>query len=111
MPRLRVIPPWSGIGYDASQCPAPAGPIAQDRGLGGAGHAYAEEQHRHFSVIHTLEDWLRSMFLETGPEADARRTRALPLLAHDGTRMPDLFGRGPDAPINDTVRRRFFGEE
>lgn len=76
-----------------------------------AGHAYAEEQHRHFQVIHTLEDWLRSMFLETGPEADARRARALPLIAQDGTRMPDLFGLGADAPINDTIRQRFFGEE
>jgi hypothetical protein len=25
--------------------------------------------------------------------------------------MPDLFGFGPDVPIGDTVRRRFFGEE
>jgi 2-polyprenyl-6-methoxyphenol hydroxylase-like FAD-dependent oxidoreductase len=76
-----------------------------------AGHAYAEEQHRHFSVIHTLEDWYRSMFLETGPEADARRARALPLIAQDDTRLPDLFGMGPDAPISGTLRRRFFGEE
>jgi len=51
------------------------------------------------------------MFLETGPEADARRAKALPLIAQDGTRMPDLFGMGPDAPINETIRRRFFGEE
>ena len=42
-----------------------------------AGQAYAEEHQRHFSVIHTLEDWLRSMFSETGPEADARRAKAL----------------------------------
>ena len=76
-----------------------------------AGHAYAEEQHRNFQVIHTLEDWYRSMFLETGPEADARRTRALSLIAQDGARMPDLFGMGPDAPISATVKRRFFGEE
>ena len=75
-----------------------------------AGHAYAEEQHRHFSVIHTLEDWLRSMLLETGPEADTRRVRALPLIAQDDTRMPDLFGMGPDAPVSETIRRRFFGE-
>ncbi len=76
-----------------------------------AGERYAEEQHRQFQVIRTLEDWLRSMFLETGPEADARRAKALPLIAQDDTRMPDLFGLGPDAPINNTIRRRFFGEE
>lgn len=76
-----------------------------------AGHAYAEEQHRHFQVIHTLEDWLRSMFLETGPEADARRAKALPLIAQDGARIPNLFGLGPEAPSDETARRRFFGEE
>jgi 2-polyprenyl-6-methoxyphenol hydroxylase-like FAD-dependent oxidoreductase len=76
-----------------------------------AGHTYAEEQHRSFRIIHTLEDWLRSMFLETGAEADARRARALPLMAEDGTRLPDLFGMGPDAPISETIRRRFLGEE
>ncbi len=76
-----------------------------------AGHTYAEEQHQNFQVIHTLEDWYRRMFLETGPEADARRTRALPLIAQDSTRMPDLFGMGPDAPIGATMKRRFFGEE
>jgi 2-polyprenyl-6-methoxyphenol hydroxylase-like FAD-dependent oxidoreductase len=76
-----------------------------------AGRVYAEEQHQNFQVVHTFEDWYRSMFLEMGPGADARRTRALPLLAQDGSRMPDLFGMGPDAPISATVRRRFFGEE
>jgi hypothetical protein len=76
-----------------------------------AGHAYAEEQHRNFSVIHTLEDWFRSMLLETGPEAEARRARALPLIAQDGSRIPNLFGMGPDTPTTDTIKRRFFGEE
>jgi menaquinone-9 beta-reductase len=76
-----------------------------------AGHAYAEAHDRDYQVIHTVEDWLRAMFLETGPEADACRARALPLLAPDGTRTPDLFGLGPETPIGETVRRRFFGEE
>jgi len=25
--------------------------------------------------------------------------------------MPDLFGLGPDTPISETVKRRFFGKE
>ena len=75
-----------------------------------AGHAYAEAQYRDFSVIHALEDWLRAIFLETGPAADMRRERALPLIARDPTRVPDLFGMGPDAPANDAERQRFFGE-
>ncbi len=29
----------------------------------------------------------------------------------DGTRLPDLFALGPEVPVNDAVRRRFFGEE
>ncbi len=76
-----------------------------------AGHAYADEHDRHYSVVHTAENWLREMLLETGPEAEARRARALPLLAQDGTRMPDLFGLGPEVPLNEQVRRRFYGEE
>jgi menaquinone-9 beta-reductase len=76
-----------------------------------AGHAYADEHDRHYSVIHTAENWLGEMLLETGPEAEARRARALPLLAQDGTRMPDLFGLGPEVPLNEQVRRRFYGEE
>jgi len=42
---------------------------------------------------------------------DTDTPRAVPLIGQDGTRMPDLFGLGPDVPIGDTVRRRFFGEE
>jgi hypothetical protein len=59
----------------------------------------------------TVEHWLKALLLETGPEAEARRAQALPLIGQDGTRMPDLFGLGPDVPIGETVRRRFFGKE
>ena len=76
-----------------------------------AGQVYAEEHRRHYYVIHTIEDWLRTLFLETGPEAEARRAKAFPLHAEDSSRMPDLFGLGPDTPISETVSRRFFGEE
>ena len=76
-----------------------------------AGHAYAESHDHDYQVIHTVEDWLRAMFLETGLQAQARRARALPLIAQDGTRMPDLYGLGPETPIGETVGRRFFGEE
>ena len=46
-----------------------------------------------------------------GPEAEARLARALPLLAQDGSRVPDHLFSGPDLPVDETVRRRFFGEE
>ena len=76
-----------------------------------AGHAYAAEHDRHYAPIHTCETWLTQMFLTLGPEADARRERALPLIAADQTRIPDFILSGPDLPLNDSVRRRFFGEE
>ncbi len=75
-----------------------------------AGHAYARAQSGDFSAVHALEDWLRTIFLETGLAANARRERALPLIAQDATRVPDLFGMGPDAPVSEEVRQRFFGE-
>lgn len=76
-----------------------------------AGDAYASEHDRYFNVVHTVEDWLTKFFFETGPEGDARRARALPLLAQDPTRQPDTAFSGPDHAVDDTMRRRFFGEE
>lgn len=74
------------------------------------GHAYACEQHAAFATVRTLENWYRTMFLDQGVEADARRARALPMIAADFSRVPDLFGLGPDAPSDELARRRFFGE-
>jgi 2-polyprenyl-6-methoxyphenol hydroxylase-like FAD-dependent oxidoreductase len=76
-----------------------------------AGHAYAAEHDRHYGVIHTVDNWVSQMFFETGPAGEARRARAFPLLARDPTRAPDHVLSGPDLPLDETVRRRFFGEE
>ncbi len=85
--------------------------LLADTNWDAACHAYADGHDYHFGVIHTAENWLREMWLDRGAEADARRARALPLLAQDPSRMPDhLFG-GPDLPADESVRRRFFGEE
>ncbi|MBZ5672015.1 MAG: FAD-dependent monooxygenase [Acidobacteriia bacterium] len=75
-----------------------------------AGHAYAREHDYHADVIHKTNQWYTQLYLETGPEAVARRTRALPLIAQDPTRQPDGLFAGPDVPVDDTTRRRFFGE-
>lgn len=76
-----------------------------------AGHAYATAYGRDYGVIHRVTQWWGQMFFEPGQEANARRTRALPLIAQDKTRViPHLFS-GPDLPADETVRRRFFGEE
>jgi 2-polyprenyl-6-methoxyphenol hydroxylase-like FAD-dependent oxidoreductase len=75
-----------------------------------AGHSYAEQHDTYFQRIHTVCCWLRSLFQEQGPEADARRQRAMPRILEDGSRVPDhLFG-GPELPLDEAVRARFFGE-
>jgi 2-polyprenyl-6-methoxyphenol hydroxylase-like FAD-dependent oxidoreductase len=76
-----------------------------------AGHAYAAEHDRHYGIIHRVDGWYAEVFMELGPEADERRLRALPLAAADPTRFPDPPISGPEAPHDDGVRRRFFGEE
>jgi 2-polyprenyl-6-methoxyphenol hydroxylase-like FAD-dependent oxidoreductase len=76
-----------------------------------AGHTYAEEHDRHYGVIHTVDNWLSQMLFAIGSEAEACRARALPLIAQDPTRMLDHGLCGPDWPLNEMVRRRFFGEE
>jgi 2-polyprenyl-6-methoxyphenol hydroxylase-like FAD-dependent oxidoreductase len=77
-----------------------------------AGREYAAAHDRGYATIHTTEDWFTTFFLETGPEADARRERALPLIAEEPDRLPDGFMSGPDAaPADESARRRFFGED
>jgi menaquinone-9 beta-reductase len=74
-----------------------------------AGNEYASEHRRYFSAIHTSCGWLRQMFQEQGAEADQRRAIALSLIASDPTRIPDHIMSGPELPIDDNVRSRFFG--
>ncbi|SUZ83326.1 uncharacterized protein METZ01_LOCUS36180, partial [marine metagenome] len=76
-----------------------------------AGRAYAAEHNKYFTVTTTVHRWLEKMLVETGPEADARRELALPLWREDDTRRVDTVASGPDHAIDETVRRRFFGEE
>jgi 2-polyprenyl-6-methoxyphenol hydroxylase-like FAD-dependent oxidoreductase len=76
-----------------------------------AGHAYAAAQDHDYGVIHRVTQWMGQILYEPGPEADARRARAMPLIAEDKTRMPNHLLSGPDLPADETVRRRFFGEE
>jgi 2-polyprenyl-6-methoxyphenol hydroxylase-like FAD-dependent oxidoreductase len=76
-----------------------------------AGHAYAAEHDRYYGVIHSAEEWSTDFFMEIGPAAEARRAHGLPLIAQDPTRIPDTLFGGPELPTDDSVRRRFFGEE
>ena len=62
-------------------------------------------------MYNTVESWFGRLLVETGLEADARRAQALPLWREDTSRRLDTFASGPDHAINETLRRRFFGEE
>jgi len=75
-----------------------------------AGHAYAEEHDRYYGALHTVTGWFGQILYESGPEAEARRAKAMPLIAQDGSRVPDHLFSGPDLPLDESVRRRFFGE-
>jgi len=57
-------------------------------------------------------EWVQSPTREVNkaPEADARRRNALPRIAEDLSRVPDHLFSGPEMPLDDTVRARFFGE-
>jgi len=75
-----------------------------------AGRDYARQHDAYFQNMRTVCGWLRSLFQEQGPTADARRRVAMPKITEDLSRVPDhLFG-GPELPMDETVRARFFGE-
>jgi 2-polyprenyl-6-methoxyphenol hydroxylase-like FAD-dependent oxidoreductase len=75
-----------------------------------AGHAYAAEHDAYSAIVRKVSQWFRTIFLEQGDDADARRGRALALIAEDETRVPDHLFSGPELPADDGVRQRFFGE-
>jgi len=75
-----------------------------------AGHAYAEEHDGYAGRLHTFHQWMSAMYLATGPDADARRARAMPLIAQDPSRQPDALFVGPDLPVDEAARKRFSGK-
>lgn len=79
--------------------------------LGAAARHYAERHEEYWGSLRRQTGWLTAVFRTPGPEADALRERALPLLVADPTRAPDVVGLGPDGPSDERARRRFFGEE
>jgi 2-polyprenyl-6-methoxyphenol hydroxylase-like FAD-dependent oxidoreductase len=75
-----------------------------------AGHRYADQHARSFHACHMVEGWVRTLFQDPSPEAAVLRARAMPLIVDDPTRVPDHIFSGPDLPLNEQVRARFFGE-
>lgn len=76
-----------------------------------AGNAYSQERSKYRTVIRTVEDWQSSVLMDTGPEADALRDKVLPSWSADRSRHPDTFIAGPGPVLDETARRRFFGED
>jgi 2-polyprenyl-6-methoxyphenol hydroxylase-like FAD-dependent oxidoreductase len=74
------------------------------------GKRYAQRHDLHYGTIRTVSGWFYDLFQRLGPEAEARRARALPLFAQDPTRLPDMLFSGPDLPLASNARARFFGE-
>jgi len=76
-----------------------------------AGHAYASAHDRHYGAVHEYTGLLYEMFYTVGAAADARRARAFPLIGQEPERVPDGLVSGPEVPLGEAVKRRFFGEE
>jgi 2-polyprenyl-6-methoxyphenol hydroxylase-like FAD-dependent oxidoreductase len=77
----------------------------------GAADRYAERHDRDYGAVRMVSGWFYDLFQRLGPEADARRARALPLIGQDPTRVPDVLFSGPEFPLNAASRARFFGED
>jgi 2-polyprenyl-6-methoxyphenol hydroxylase-like FAD-dependent oxidoreductase len=75
-----------------------------------AGHEYARQHDEYFQNSRKVCGWLRTLFQDPSPPAQALRGRAMPKIAEDQSRVPDhLFG-GPELACDETVRARLFGE-
>lgn len=75
-----------------------------------AGNDYAQKHRKYFGVTHTIEGWFRTLFQDPSPQAALLRAEAMPRIAEDPSRVPDHLFSGPDLPLNNDVRARFFGE-
>ncbi len=75
-----------------------------------AANHYAEKQSSWRSACCTVEGWFRTLFQDPSAQSTALRERAMPLIAQDPSRVPDHIFSGPELPVNDAVRTRFFGE-
>jgi menaquinone-9 beta-reductase len=85
--------------------------LRADDDWGRAVQEYGRAHARSYDALHRITNWLTFLYRTPGPEADAVRARALPLLRDDPGRAPDLLGLGPDAPSDEAARRRFLGED
>ena len=76
-----------------------------------AGQSYANAREKYFQVVHAMENWQTQLLMDTGPQADAVRSRAFRSWREDRTRNPDTFLSGPGEPLAEADRLRYFGEQ
>ncbi len=72
--------------------------------------AYAAAHDQYFTILHEADNLTREILVDSGPEADERRARALPRIAQGIAQIPDQGFCGPDKPFDEADRRRLFGE-
>lgn len=85
--------------------------LMADANWDAAANRYAARHDQHYFAVRTVSGWFYDIFQRLGPVADARRARALPLIAQDPTRVPDTLFSGPDFQLQPNSRSRFFGED
>ncbi len=71
---------------------------------------YADRRAEYFGSIQRIESWMTDMFLLLDDGTNDRRTKALPKIAADATRLPDIVGLGPESLSDEIARQRFYGE-
>lgn len=71
---------------------------------------YAEEHATYHDALRRQTRWMELVFRTPGSEADKIRRVAMPKIAADPRRAPDVVGQGPEGPSDDAARARFFGE-
>jgi 2-polyprenyl-6-methoxyphenol hydroxylase-like FAD-dependent oxidoreductase len=76
-----------------------------------AAHAYADEHDRYFAATHKFYRWFWQIFYDPSPNGQGHRARVLPRLVEDLSRMPDAMPSGPEVPLDEAAKRRFFAEE
>ncbi len=85
--------------------------VMVERDRQGVPHIRARSDHdAFFARMLRLGAMRGELLFAMGPEADARRERALAAQKADPSVLPDTLGLGPDAPCDDLARARYFGE-
>lgn len=105
-------PTWGqGLALTMRDARVLAGELTKTGDWDAGGHAYAREHDRYYGVLHAVNNWYAELFMDPRPEGEAKRKRALPRIAEDPSRVPQHHFCGPELPVGEELRARFFGED